>query len=107
MISKLIALVLIGQLDAGTVEITPIYKVGEDARITEGDHAPVDVPPGYYFPMPAFTKIDNEMRRLQYVEKHPPQPEPVGADGFVIAVIVGLVAGSLLGAGLTFAALRK
>lgn len=103
MIRAAVLAVMLAQ-DAGTS--WPVYTVGDDARISQGFGPSIEVPPGKYVPQASWEHIDGEFKRLQYIEAHPPQPQGIAATGFVIAVVVGLVAGMAIGAGAAYAATR-
>ncbi len=103
MIRAVVLAALLAQ-DAGTSY--PVYTVGEDARISEGFNPAVEVPPGVYVPRDSWTHIDNEVKRLQWIEMHPVVVKEVPPEVVIVSVIVGIIVGVVAGAGAAYAATR-
>jgi hypothetical protein len=88
--------------DAGTF-LAHIYKIDEPARITVGFADPMEIPtPSYLFTEPAFSSVNAELKRLQYIEAHPPTttvniPLSGWVTGMVITAAVALAGGIALG----------
>ncbi len=89
--------------DGGVPQTRPrFFKVPENARITVGFDAPVEVSPGYYLTDLSFQLLNNELKRLQDRERIRADTElapPLKAYliGSAIVASVFSVAGVVLG----------